>query len=221
MRQVQNAAARLILRAPRHQHCTPLLQQFHWLPISERINDRTACMCSNSITGSAASYLSQRLYLYRPSCSRRSPSDTRILKLRRFNCSLSYFGPHIWNNLPKDVRHSTTRPSFKNKLKAFLFSEHFNWVIQSFAPTVFIVFVCTLVCVCVCVCVYIVVYACTTSFSCVYAHIFFSFLLSLRQSLSRCTCMYSICIVQRFEPQGRRFINFLLFYLYTPPPPPV
>ena len=24
--------------------------------------------------------------------------------------------------------------------------------------------------------------------------------------------MYSICIVQRFEPQGRRFINFLYYY---------
>ena len=33
-------------------------------------------------------------------------------------------------------------------------------------------------------------------------------------SLSRCTCMYLIGIVQRFEPQGRRFINFLYYYYY-------
>ena len=37
MQKVQNNAARLILRAPRHQNCTPLLQRFHWLPVSERI----------------------------------------------------------------------------------------------------------------------------------------------------------------------------------------
>ena len=37
MQKVRNSAARLILRAPRHQHCTPFLQQLHWLPISERI----------------------------------------------------------------------------------------------------------------------------------------------------------------------------------------
>ena len=42
MQNVQNAAARLILRAPCHQHCTPLLQQLHWLPISERIKYKTA-----------------------------------------------------------------------------------------------------------------------------------------------------------------------------------
>ena len=61
MQKVQNAAARLTLRAPRHQHCTPLLQQLHWLPISERIKYKTACMCYNSVTGSAPSYLSELL----------------------------------------------------------------------------------------------------------------------------------------------------------------
>ena len=53
MQKVQNAAAHLILRAPCHQHCTPLLQQLHWLPISERIKRKTACLCYNSITCSA------------------------------------------------------------------------------------------------------------------------------------------------------------------------
>ena len=56
MQKVQNRAARLILRAPRHQNCTPLLQQLHWLPISERIKYKTACMCYNAITGSSPSY---------------------------------------------------------------------------------------------------------------------------------------------------------------------
>ena len=127
---VQNA--RLILRASRHQHCTSLRQQLHWLPISERIKYKTACMCYNSITGSAPSYLSELLQLYSPSRSLRSSPDTRILKLRHSSRRThgfppsSCFGPHMWNNLPQDVRHSTTLPSFKNKLKTFLFSEHFN-----------------------------------------------------------------------------------------------
>ena len=45
MQKVQNTAARLILRAPRHQNCTPFLQQLHLLPISERMKYKTACMC--------------------------------------------------------------------------------------------------------------------------------------------------------------------------------
>ena len=58
-------------------------------------------------------------------------SDTRMLKIqRRFNRkthffrTFSHFGPHIWNNLPQDIRHSATLPSFKSQLKTFLFSEY-------------------------------------------------------------------------------------------------
>ena len=48
MQKVQNTAARLILRAPRHQNCTPLLQQLHWLPVSERIKYKTARVTTQS-----------------------------------------------------------------------------------------------------------------------------------------------------------------------------
>ena len=34
--------------------------------------------------------------------------------------------PHIWNNLPQDIRHSATLSSFKSELKTFLFSEYFG-----------------------------------------------------------------------------------------------
>ena len=72
IQKVQNTAARLILRAPCHQNGTPLLQQLHWLPISERIKYKTA-------------YLSEILHLYSPSRYLCSSLDTRILKLQRFN----------------------------------------------------------------------------------------------------------------------------------------
>ena len=106
MQKVQNTAARLILRAPCHQNCTPLLQQLHGLLISERLKYKTACMCYNAIAGSAPSYLSELLHLYSPSRSLHSSSDTRMLKLQRFNRkthgfrTFSHFGPHIGNNLP-------------------------------------------------------------------------------------------------------------------------
>ena len=86
----------------------------------------------NAITGSAPSYLSELLHLYSPSRSLRSSSDTRMLKLQRFNRkaygfrTFSHFGPHIWNNLPQGIRHSATLSSFKSQLKTFLFSEYFS-----------------------------------------------------------------------------------------------
>ena len=132
MQKVQNTAACLILRAPRHQNCTPVLQQLHWLPVSERIRYKTACMYYNAITGSTPSYLSELLHPYSPSRSLHSLSDTRMLKIQCFNCkthgfrTFSHFGPHIWNNLPQDIRHYATLSFFKSQLKTFLFSEYFS-----------------------------------------------------------------------------------------------
>ena len=135
MQKVQNTHARLIFRAPRHQNCTSLLQQLHWLPISERTKYKTACMCYNAITGSAPSYLSELLHLYSTSRYLRSSSDTRMLKIQRSNRkthgfrTFSHSGPHIWNNLPSPPpqdRHSATLSCFKSQLKTFLFSEYFS-----------------------------------------------------------------------------------------------
>ena len=46
---------------PRHQHSTPLLEKLHWLPISECIKYKVACMCFNAINGSGPAYLSELL----------------------------------------------------------------------------------------------------------------------------------------------------------------
>ena len=51
-RKFQNFAARLVLLAPRHRHLIPLLEKLHWLPISERIKYKVACMCFSAINGS-------------------------------------------------------------------------------------------------------------------------------------------------------------------------
>ena len=53
---------------------------------------------------------------------------TRMLKLQRFNRkthgirTFSHFGPHIWNSLPQDIRHSATLSSFKSQLKTLYLS---------------------------------------------------------------------------------------------------
>ena len=122
MQKVQNslrqftAAVHLILRhwlteckAPiitlfvEHRHAIktahrPLLHQLHWLPISKRIMDKTACTCywqSNhwpavSAAGPLLSliiFLSCYPFTVLPAqpCLRFSLSDTRMLKLQRFN----------------------------------------------------------------------------------------------------------------------------------------
>ena len=105
----------------RHGPLVSYLQQLYWLPISE-----TPCMSYIAITGSAPSYLSELLHLYSSSGSLRSSSDRRILKLQRFSRktrgfrTFSLFGPHIWNNLRREIRHSASLSSSNSKLKTFL-----------------------------------------------------------------------------------------------------
>ena len=64
LQKIQNLAARLVLLASRHHHSTPLLEKLHWLPISERIKYKVACMCFSAITGSSPAYLSELLHVY-------------------------------------------------------------------------------------------------------------------------------------------------------------
>ena len=78
LQQIQNFAARLVLLASRHHHATPLLEKLHWLPISERIKYKVACMCFSAINGSGPAYLSELLHVYTPSRTLRSSSDTRM-----------------------------------------------------------------------------------------------------------------------------------------------
>ena len=120
-KKIQNFSARLVLLAPRHHHSTPLLQKLHWLPISERIMYKVACMCFSAISGSGPAYLSELLHVYTLSHTLRSSSDTRMLEIQQYKCKIhgfhafSCFGPHIWNSLPQDLRHYSTLSSFKAK----------------------------------------------------------------------------------------------------------
>ena len=124
LQKIQNFAARVVLLSTRHQHSTPLLEKLHWLPISERIKYKVACMCFNAINGSDPAYLSALLHVYTPSRTLRSSSDTRMLKIQQYKRknhgfrTFSCFGPHIWNSLPEDLRHCSTLSSFKAKLSA-------------------------------------------------------------------------------------------------------
>ena len=63
---------------------SPLLEKLHWLPISERIKYKVACMCFSAINSSGPAYLSEQLNVYTPFRILRSSSDTRMLKIQQY-----------------------------------------------------------------------------------------------------------------------------------------
>ena len=132
MQRVQNAAARMVLKASYREPCTPLLHQLRWLPVSERIKYRVACLCFQFFLGSLPTYLSETLEVYSPPRALRSSNDSRLLVSKRFNRkthgfrAFSIFAPSFWNSLPRDLRHCSLLGSFKSQLKSHLFDEYFK-----------------------------------------------------------------------------------------------
>ena len=128
IQRVINCSARLIYQASKSAHITPLLFDFHWLPISSWIQYKIALTCFHIISGTAPPYLFELLHLYSPSPSLRSASDTQIFRVPRVcrgtlgERSFQYIGPVIWNSLSFSVRHAMSLSSFKSKLKTHLFS---------------------------------------------------------------------------------------------------
>ena len=135
-------------------------------------------------------------------------NNTRMLKIQRFNRkthgfrTFSHFGPNIWNNLPQDIRHSATLSSFKSHLKRLLRIFQLNHFISLYS-------VCgggggARACVRVCVCIFCIIMLEHLS---IYTFLFY-FLIAFYISMYIIVCM----LVQRIEPQGRRFTNFHYYY---------
>ena len=131
LQRVQNAAARLICKAKKFDHVSPLLQSLHWLPITSRIQYKIGTICYNALAATGPSYISDLLEQYTPARQLRSSTDTRVLRKPRVisksygERTFSHFGPTTWNNLPYVIRHSKSRDSFCNRLKTHLFASSY------------------------------------------------------------------------------------------------
>ena len=132
LQRVQNNAARLVLRAQKTDHVTPLLHSLHWLPISSCINYKISCLSFTSLFNSGPTYLSKLLKIYTPNRALRFSKDTRTLILPSFRTKsfgyrcFSYQGPLHFNSLPSQVRHSKSVNSFKASLKTYLFRTYYK-----------------------------------------------------------------------------------------------
>ena len=80
---VINCSARLIYKASKSAHFTPLLFDLHWLPITSRIQHKIALTCFHTVSGTASPYLSELLHLYSASRSLSAASDTWIFRVPR------------------------------------------------------------------------------------------------------------------------------------------
>ena len=126
----QNAAARTVTRCRKTDHITPILKQFHWLPLQDRIHHKVLFATNLSAHGNASLYLSELLHFYTPSSPLRSASRSlldvprpRDSKTKRYGQrAFRYVAPSLWNALPGGIRESDSMQSFKASLKTHFFN---------------------------------------------------------------------------------------------------
>jgi len=127
MQVVQNVAARLVTRARRSEHMSPILRDLYWLPVRQRIVFKTAVLAYKFTHDMAPEYF--QVYCQPMStvvCRRLRSADFGRLAVPRTRTShddrsFSVQGP--WNSLPDELRTSGVGlHMFRRKLKTFLFN---------------------------------------------------------------------------------------------------
>ena len=134
LQRVMNASARLIYRAHKFCHITPLLAELHWLPVRSRIHYKILLITFKILHGLSPKYLSDLISIQQPSSyhlrrndngrllERPSVKTKKTLGDRAFQVA----APFLWNKLPRSAREATNLESFKTLIKTFLFKESFQ-----------------------------------------------------------------------------------------------
>ena len=134
LQRVMNASARLIYRAPKFCHITPLLAELHWLLVRARIPYKILLITYKILHGHAPKYLSDLISIQQPSCYSLKRNDNDPLLKRPIAKTKKTMGDRafqivaslLWNKLPRSTREARNLESFKTIIKTFLCKESFQ-----------------------------------------------------------------------------------------------
>ena len=111
VQRVLNAAVRLVCRAPRYCHISPLMRDLHWLPIRQRIHFEVLLFTFKAIHGIAPLYTqdlvllkSQGAYNLRSTRGILLASPSIRTKVTLGDRSFQVAAPKLWNSLPHEIR---------------------------------------------------------------------------------------------------------------------
>jgi hypothetical protein len=131
LQRVQNASAKLVFRAKKHEHVTDYLKQLHWLPVYLRIYFKILLLTYKCLHNEGPQYLHNLLTWHQPQRALRSAGmlQLQVPKTRLVTYgdrSFESVAPRLWNSLPFDIRNSKSTDVFKKKLKTYFFKQHFK-----------------------------------------------------------------------------------------------
>ena len=133
IQRVQNAAARLIFKQPNFCHITPVLSQFHSLPIKYRIELKISLMTFKAIHGMAPDYICKLISRRKSTGYSLRSSKNVMLEVPSGKIiptlgsrAFCYVAPNLWNNLPSEISTLDSLSNFKCHMKTYLFKQAFN-----------------------------------------------------------------------------------------------
>ena len=131
IQKIQNASAKLIFQAKKHDHVTGLLKELHWLPVQKRIIFKVLLLTFKALNGQGPIYLQDFLKFHTPSRTLRSSGDLLLqvpkTRLKTYgDRAFQAAAPRLWNNIPPSIRHSSSVAIFKRSLKTHLFKAAYD-----------------------------------------------------------------------------------------------
>ena len=128
LQRLQYKAARLVFMKSRHDNTSLLMNDLHWLPVSQRIDYKICLHVYKALMSKSPSYINNRLQLYTPARRLRTSSKYLLTvprtSSRAGDRAFSSVAPVVWNDVPHNVKTACSIASFKKQLKSFLYHKH-------------------------------------------------------------------------------------------------
>ena len=151
LQQIQNYAARVILRLSVSSNIATHLRSLHWLHVNVRSTYKIACLCYHCYCSTAPSKVTDMLH-WKPSHTRNSRSSSCTMpplnwpahsKATLGDRSFSFASSSVWNSIPNDVRCAPSLSSHMSRLKTYLLrSVYKDWIFYLITVHIWIVWPC-------------------------------------------------------------------------------
>ena len=132
MQHIQNMCAHLVPRRTKWDSATACLASLHWLPIKQRIKFKLCMLTYKLLNNKGPTYLQYFLQYKNSDRKLISWHDHHLLLIPRTKLktyadrSFKVAAPTVWNELPHQIRCSSSPLKFKSMLKTHLYNMAFN-----------------------------------------------------------------------------------------------
>ena len=126
LQRILNFAAKVIYRKGKSEHVTPLLAEFNWLTVKNRVNLETVCFMYRVAHGQVPASICKLFPKVHDKSQRTRQSDdssTPQTKVQAGKRSLSCRGTALWNSLAPELKQCPNVKSFRRQYQKHLLAQ--------------------------------------------------------------------------------------------------